>query len=109
MERKPGINMTRQHISREEFEKMSPEDRQAVMLNSRAQMILDLIQAAALPLDLGTLAAMQLAMERIGSALEEAMEEIGEEKRKVHELYLASNMAEAARGGSKKVIFDGKG
>lgn len=100
--------MPQERISIEKFKALSPEDQEAVLLNSRAQMILDLINAAAIPFDLRTLTAMQLGMERIAGALEKVMND-EDLKEKPSELYLASNMNDAMRGGSHKVIFDGKG
>lgn len=101
--------MPQTRISAAAYAALSPEEKQAVMLNSRTQMILDLIQAAALPLDLLTVASLQLAQEHLIEALEKATDEKSREgPEKVHELYLASNMLEAAKGGSKKIIFDGK-
>lgn len=96
-------------MSAEEFKALPPEQQEAAIIATHAQMILDLVRAARLPLSIRTLAAMQVAMETFAEEVEAQLspEDIAAVAAKTKEIYLARNMSDALKGGSHKAIITG--
>lgn len=104
-------------LDREEIAKRSPEEQEAILINTYAQMILDLIKAARIPVNLRLVGALSIALETVAGIIEEhltpeekeAMLRAYEEKeRGKKEIYLAHNMSDAKRGGTHKVVLTDK-
>lgn len=91
----------------EEKERQETETR---LINTWAQMILDLIMAARIPVGFHLLASMSIALASVEAAVRKQVGETEWENltSKKNELYLAHNMKEAIRGGSAKVIVPGE-
>jgi hypothetical protein len=100
-------------MTREEFLALPAEQQEAAVIATHAQMILDLMRAARIPATLRTIAAMQVAMETIAEEIEanptpEDKALIDQKLGHAKEIYLASNMHDARKGGTHKVIITGE-
>lgn len=97
----------------EEINALSPEEREAMVINTYAQIILDLCAAARLPVGLRLVAGMAIALETMQRAFEASMTEDQKKalneailrKADAKELYVAHNLGDAVRGGTAKVIL----